>query len=41
MTNIADNLHIGAAPTGIAPVSSGGYGFGPVARTYIYDIVVV
>ena len=39
MTNIADNLHIGPAPTGIAPQVSGGYGFGPVGRFYVYDIV--
>lgn len=39
MTNIADSLHIGAASTGIAPTVSGGFGFGPVARIYVYDIV--
>lgn len=39
MTNIADSLHIGTANTGIAPQASGGFGFGPIARTYVYDIV--
>lgn len=39
MTNFGDNLHIGAAPTGIGPQTSGGYGFGPIGRIYIYDIV--
>jgi hypothetical protein len=39
MTHISDNLHIGQAPTGIAPQIAGGRGFGPVGRTYVYDIV--
>lgn len=39
MTNIFDNLHIGAAPTGIGALPSGGFGFGPVGRFYVYDIV--
>lgn len=39
MTNFADSIHIGPAPTGIAPQSSGGFGFGPVGRTYVLDIV--
>lgn len=39
MTNIFDNLHIGAAQTGVGPQASGGYGFGPIGRIYIYDIV--
>jgi hypothetical protein len=39
MTNIFDNLHIGAAPTGIGAQTSGGFGFGPIGRIYIYDIV--
>lgn len=39
MTNIADNLHIGAASTGIGANASGGFGFGPVGRIYVYDIV--
>lgn len=39
MTNIADNLHIGTAPTGVGPQVAGGFGFGPVARIFVYDIV--
>lgn len=39
MTHISDSLHIGAAVTGVAPQSAGGFGFGPVARIYIYDLV--
>lgn len=39
MTNFADSLHLGIAPTGIAPQSSGGFGFGPIGRIYVYDIV--
>lgn len=39
MTNIFDNLHIGAAKTNVGPVTSGGFGFGPVGRFYVYDIV--
>lgn len=39
MTNIADDLYIGAASTGIAPRGAGGFGFGPLGRIYIYDIV--
>lgn len=41
MTNIADSLHVGAAVTGVAPQSSGGFGFGPIGRIYVYDIVPV
>lgn len=39
MTHISDNLHLGPAPTLIAPRSSGGLGFGPVGRLYVFDIV--
>lgn len=39
MTNIFDNLHIGAASTGVGPQTSGGFGFGPIGRIYVYDIV--
>ena len=39
MTHFSDNLHIGPALTNVGPVSAGGKGFGPIARTYVYDIV--
>lgn len=40
MTHISDNLHIGQAATGVGlPSQSGGRGFGPIGRVYIYDIV--
>jgi hypothetical protein len=39
MTHHSDSLHLGAAQTGIAPQTAGGLGFGPVARTYVLDIV--
>lgn len=39
MTGFADSLFLGAAKTGIAPRSAGGFGFGPVGRLYVFDIV--
>lgn len=39
MTNFADDIYVGAAVTGIAPRGSGGFGFGPLGRIYILDIV--
>ena len=39
MTHYSDNLHIGPAQTNIGAQVSGGLGFGPVGRCYIYDIV--
>jgi lysophospholipase L1-like esterase len=40
MTHHSDNLHIGPAQTNIGSASvAGGFGFGPIARTYVYDIV--
>lgn len=42
MTHFSDSLHLGGASTNIpvtSGVSNGGLGFGPVARTYVYDIV--
>lgn len=40
MTGFADSIFLGAAKTGVvAPKSSGGFGFGPVGRLYIMDIV--
>lgn len=39
MTHFSDSLHLGAALTEIGPIVAGGRGFGPVARTYVYDIV--
>lgn len=40
MTQFSDNIHLGAALTNVgSPSQSGGRGFGPVARTFIYDIV--
>lgn len=39
MTQFSDNLHLGPAPTMISPRSSGGLGFGPIGRIYVFDIV--
>lgn len=39
MTGFADNIHLGTASTGVGPREAGGFGFGPVARCYVYDIV--
>lgn len=39
MTQFADSLFLGPAQTGIAPRGAGGFGFGPIGRTYIFDIV--
>lgn len=39
MTGIADSLFLGPAKTNVAPRSAGGYGFGPVGRVYVFDIV--
>lgn len=39
MTQFADSLFLGPAQTGIAPRSAGGFGFGPIGRLYVMDIV--
>lgn len=39
MTGFADSLFLGPAKTNVAPRSAGGFGFGPVGRTYVMDIV--
>jgi hypothetical protein len=40
MTQISDNLHLGPAATNVGSgFESGGRGFGPVARNYVFDIV--
>lgn len=43
MTHFSDSLHLGAAATGIVGnpngSNTGGRGFGPIGRCYVYDIV--
>lgn len=40
MTEFADSLFLGPAQIGaVAPRSSGGFGFGPIGRIYVMDIV--
>lgn len=39
MTQFDDSIHLGAALTNIGPQTAGGRGFGPIGRTYVYDIV--
>lgn len=39
MTQFADSIFLGPAKTGIAPRSAGGFGFGPIGRLYVFDIV--
>lgn len=39
MTGFADSLFLGPAKTNIAPRSAGGFGFGPIGRLYVFDIV--
>lgn len=39
MTQFADSIFLGPAQTNVAPRSAGGFGFGPVGRLYVMDIV--
>lgn len=39
MTQFSDDLYLGAACTNIASGNNGGFGVGPMGRTYTYDIV--
>lgn len=39
MTHFSDNLYLGGAPTNVTSQSSGGLGFGPIGRIYVFDEV--
>lgn len=39
MTQISDDLYLGAAPTLIGTNNNGGLGVGPMGRTYTFDVV--